>query len=484
MARNKGIHQQKPAEREDHEGSSMAIDDEGTFLPGAPCLPAEGQKRVVIEKVAPEIDCGRFPIKRVVGETITVRADVFSDGHDAVSATLLYRKAGEGTWRETPMDSLGNDRWEAGFTVPELGSYHYTVSGHIDRFATWKNDLKKRLQAGENLAADRLIGADLIDNAAGRALGEERERLLEKARQIREAADDDGALLLAHNDDLARLMGAHADSRTTTVCERMFEVVVERREALFSAWYELFPRSCCTENGRHGTFRECEKFLPMIAEVGFDVLYLPPIHPIGRTSRKGKNNAPVAEVEDPGSPWAIGSGEGGHKAIHPGLGTLEDFAHFLVRARELRDRDGPGYRLPVLAGPPLRAGSIPAWFRWRPDGTVQYAENPPKKYEDIIPFDFECEEWRCALGGAQERGPFLDRTGGPHLPGRQPPHQAVSLLGVADPRGEGASLPEVIFLAEAFTRPKVMYRLAKLGFSQSYTYFTWRNTQGGTDRST
>ncbi|HEY6006954.1 MAG TPA: alpha-1,4-glucan--maltose-1-phosphate maltosyltransferase [Geobacteraceae bacterium] len=453
----------------------MAVDVDRTFLPGAPCLPEEGRKRVVIEKVSPEIDCGRFPIKRVVGETVTVRADVFSDGHDAVSATLLYRKEEEDAWREIPMDSLGNDRWEAGFIVPELGSYHYTVSGRVDHFATWKNDLKKRLRAGENLAADRHIGADLIESAAERAPGEERKRLLELARQIRAATDDDGALLLADDDDLARLMGVYAVSRATTSYDATLEVVVERREALFSAWYELFPRSCCADNGSHGSFRECEKLLPLIAAAGFDVVYFPPIHPIGRTNRKGKNNAPVAEVEDPGSPWAIGSEEGGHKAIHPGLGTLEDFARFLARAQELGLQVAMDIAFQCSPDHPY-VGEHPGWFRWRPDGTVQYAENPPKKYEDIIPFDFECAEWRSLWEELRsvflywiEQGVTIFRVDNPHTK----PFPFWEWL-IREVRREH---PDTIFLSEAFARPKVMYRLAKLGFSQSYTYFSWRNSR-------
>lgn len=438
-------------------------------------LPEEGQKRVVIEKVTPEIDCGRFPIKRVAGETVTVRADVFSDGHDVVSATLLYRREGEDEWREILMTPLGNDCWEAGFIVPELGIYHYMVSGRIDHFATWKHDLKKKFYAGENLAADRLIGAELIDNAAGRASGEERKRLQELALQIRAAADDEGALLLVHNEDLARLMGACAGSGATTAFGKILEVVVERREALFSAWYELFPRSCCGENGVHGTFRECEKLLPPIAATGFDVVYFPPIHPIGRTNRKGKDNAPVAGVEDPGSPWAIGSVDGGHKAIHPELGTLEDFARFIARAKELGLQVAIDIAFQCSPDHPY-VREHPGWFRWRPDGTVQYAENPPKKYEDIIPFDFECKEWRSLWEELLsvilfwiDRGVIIFRVDNPHTK----PFLFWEWL-IREVRREH---PDTIFLAEAFTRPKVMYRLAKLGFSQSYTYFSWRNSR-------
>ncbi|MBI1919850.1 MAG: alpha-1,4-glucan--maltose-1-phosphate maltosyltransferase [Geobacter sp.] len=435
----------------------------------------DGRKRVVIERVSPEIDCGRFPIKRVVGETVTVRADVFGDGHDAISARLLYRKEGEDSWSEILMAPLGNDRWEAGFIVTELGSWHYTVRGGIDHFATWRGDLEKKFKAGTKLAVDRQIGAELIDKAAQRAGGEEQERLLEMARRIRDAGADADALPLAQSSELAQLMAEHAGSDLTTTYEKELEVVVERREALFSAWYELFPRSCCTGSGSHGTFRDCERFLPLIAEAGFDVVYFPPIHPIGRTNRKGKNNAPIAEEEDPGSPWAIGSAEGGHKAIHPALGTLEDFDRFIAKAGE--------YELQVAIDIAFQCSpdhpyvrEHPEWFRWRPDGTVQYAENPPKKYEDIIPFDFESAEWHSLREELRsvflfwiERGVSIFRVDNPHTK----PFPFWEWV-IREVKREH---PDVIFLSEAFTRPKVMYRLAKLGFSQSYTYFSWRNTR-------
>ncbi len=443
--------------------------------PASAYLLGDGRKRIVIEKVAPEIDCGRFPIKRVVGEIVSVQADVFGDGHEAVTATLLYRKEGEETWRAISMVCLGNDRWEGAFTVPELGSYYYTVSGRIDRFTTWKNDLKKRFQAGEALTVDRLIGAQLIETAAEQATAGDRERLLEMAMAIRSDADDTAALLLAQNDGLARLMEMHAATQSTTTYGKRLEVVVERREALFSAWYELFPRSCCREEGRHGTFRECGKFLPLIAGAGFDVIYFPPIHPIGLTNRKGKNNSPVAEEEDPGSPWAIGSADGGHKAVHPELGSMADFERFVVRARELGLQVAMDIAFQCSPDHPY-VREHPEWFRWRPDGTVQYAENPPKKYEDIIPFDFECDQWqdlweelRSVFFFWIERGVSIFRVDNPHT--KPFPFWEWVIREVK------SAHPETIFLAEAFTRPKVMYRLAKLGFSQSYTYFSWRNTR-------
>jgi starch synthase (maltosyl-transferring) len=450
-------------------------DEERMWTPGEDDQPEDGRKRVVIERVAPDVDCGRFPIKRVIGETVIVQADVFSDGHDVVSPVLMYRKEGDTTWREIPMEFLGNDRWEAAFTVLELGSYYYMVSGRIDHFTTWRNDMEKKFKAGANLAVDRLIGAGLIEDATEWVHGNDRKRLLKMAKQIRDAENDVEALRIAQNDELERLMGTCSDSRSTTAYGKTLEVVVERREALFSAWYELFPRSCSRESGGHGTFRECENFLPLIAEMGFDVVYFPPVHPIGRTHRKGRNNAPVAEEEDPGSPWAIGAVEGGHKGIHPELGTMEDLARFIARAKDLGVEVAMDIAFQCSPDHPY-VREHPEWFRWRPDGTVQYAENPPKKYEDIIPFHFECEQWQTLWDELKsvllfwiERGINIFRVDNPHT--KPFPFWEWVIREVK------REYPDTIFLSEAFTRPKVMYRLAKLGFSQSYTYFSWRNTR-------
>jgi starch synthase (maltosyl-transferring) len=447
----------------------MSVEKERTMLP------QDGHKRVVIEKVDPEIDGGRFPIKRVVGEAVKVRADIFADGHDTLSALLLYRHESEQQWHKTPMRPLENDRWEGSFTVTELGTWFYTLEARIDHFLTWKLDFEKRFHAGQGLEVDREIGARLIEAVARRAGRDDAARLQEWALQIRQSSDDPRALSLAREEELVELMAVHFDPKLSRSYRQELGVTVESEKALFSAWYELFPRSCCRENGSHGTFRECEKFLPLIAEAGFDVIYFPPIHPIGRTHRKGKNNAPVAEEEDPGSPWAIGSGKGGHKAIHPELGTLEDFERFLTRAKELGLEVALDIAFQCSPDHPY-VREHPEWFRWRPDGTVQYAENPPKKYEDIIPFDFESEEWqtlweelRSVLLFWVGKGVTIFRVDNPHTK----PFPFWEWI-IREVRKEH---PETLFLSEAFTRPKVMYRLAKLGFSQSYTYFSWRNTR-------
>ena len=438
-------------------------------------VPGEGRRRVVIENLAPMVDCGRFPIKRIVGETVTVEVDVFSDGHDEVTALLLYRKEEEYQWHKYPMRQLGNDRWQGNFTVEELGSYRYSAEGYLDHFATWKKDLEKKFRAGQDLAADLLIGIELIRETADRTGGPDALRLRKLSDTLAEAADENHALALSKNEELAELMAIHYDPDLASLFPLEPEVVVERDRALFSAWYELFPRSCCEERQTHGTFADCEKLLPEIARMGFDVIYFPPIHPIGRTRRKGKNNAVVAEEEDPGSPWAIGAEEGGHRAVHPDLGTLEDFRHFVAQVREYGMEVALDLAFQCSPDHPY-VKEHPEWFRWRPDGTVQFAENPPKKYEDIVPFDFESEQWRSLWRELKEvvdfwieQGVSIFRVDNPHTK----PFAFWEYL-IRKIRKE---FPETIFLSEAFTRPKVMYRLSKLGFSQSYTYFSWRNTR-------
>ena len=435
----------------------------------------DGRCRAVIENVTPQVDAGRFPVKRIPGETVSVTADIFTDGHDTLAALLLYRHTTEQQWHKTPMQSLVNDAWEAEFTVTELGAYLYTVEARVDHYQTWVVDLEKRFAAGQDLAVDREIGARLIDTAAERAGTKDAEALADYAEQLRSAVDDARALALAREDELAQLMALHHDPQRVSRFGRDLAVIVERRRALFSAWYELFPRSCCGEPGGHGTFRDCERLLPEIARMGFDVVYFPPIHPIGRTNRKGKNNSVVAETEDPGSPWAIGAAEGGHTDIHPQLGTREDFRRFAARARELEIEPALDIAFQCSPDHPY-VRHHPDWFRWRPDGTVQYAENPPKKYQDIIPFDFETEQWRDLWDELRDvlrfwigEGVRIFRVDNPHTK----PFAFWEYL-IAEIRRDH---PDVVFLSEAFTRPKVMYRLAKLGFSQSYTYFSWRNTR-------
>ena len=313
----------------------------------------EGRKRVIIEGVEPEIDCGQFPIKRTVGERVVVEADAFTDGHDAIACVLLYRGEDDLTWSETPMEALVNDRWRGEFLVQQLGPYLYTLKAWVDRFGSWRRDLSKKVAAGQDVAMDLLVGARMANEASKRALGEDAEKLREYAASLEAGHDQPPkvkeVIKEALGDDFAVLMSRYPDDRSATVYKRELDVVVDRERARFSSWYEVFPRSVGANPGHHGTFKDVEKHLPYVAGMGFDVLYLPPIHPIGGTHRKGKNNARIAGPADPGSPWGIGSEEGGHKAIHSELGTLEDFRRLVAKAQESRTRGGVGCRIPDIA---------------------------------------------------------------------------------------------------------------------------------------
>jgi starch synthase (maltosyl-transferring) len=433
--------------------------------------PEESRRRVMIEGVTPEIDAGRFPIKRIAGDRVVVEADVFTDGHDALSCLLLYRHESAGEWTEVPMEPLVNDRWRAELRVAELGRYRYTLLAWVDHFKSWQRDLAKRVEAAQEVSVELLIGALMIEAAAARATGDDAGWLKTCAQALRSGGDEGARRALAPQ--LATLMDRHAARPYSTRYDKELGVVVDRPRARFGAWYELFPRSCAPEPGLHGTFRDVEKRLDYVASMGFDVLYLPPIHPIGRSFRKGHNNSTAPAPDDPGSPWAIGSAEGGHKAIHPQLGTLEDFRHLVACAAEHGLELALDIAFQCSPDHPY-VTEHPEWFRRRPDGTIQYAENPPKKYQDIYPFDFETEHWQKLWNELKsivefwiEQGVRIFRVDNPHTK----PFVFWEWL-IAEIK---RACPEVIFLAEAFTRPKVMYRLAKVGFTQSYNYFPWRN---------
>lgn len=436
----------------------------------------DGRQRVVIEGVKPEIDGGRFPIKRVVGDRVLVEADLFVDGHDAISGVLRYRHDSDREWQETNFQFVNNDRWRASFPLQRMGTYHYAIQAWIDRFGSWQRDMKKRVAAGQIASIDLLVGARLLEDSASRAQGTDADRLRQVAEQLRrDQRPSVGQLETALGEEIGRLMTCHADRRFATSYGRELSVAVERERARFSAWYELFPRSCATEPGRHGTFKDCEARLPYIADMGFDVLYLPPIHPIGRTFRKGKNNDPNGGPDSVGSPWAIGSHEGGHKAVHPALGTIEDFQRLVRKAGE--------YGLEVALDLAFQCSpdhpyvkDHPEWFKKRPDGTIQYAENPPKKYQDIYPIDFETDHWEALWAELKsvvihwvEQGVRIFRVDNPHTKAFRFWEWLIGGIRRDD--------PDVLFLSEAFTRPKVMYRLTKLGFTQSYTYFAWRTSK-------
>ena len=387
--------------------------------------------RIVIENVTPQVDGGRFAVKRVRGDTVDVSADVFADGHDLVACAVLFRRSGAPEWQRVAMSGVGDDRFAASFTVSELGRYEFTVEAWVDHLATWKRDIAKKRAAGHDTRVDELRGAEL--------------------------------------------QRAGVDPDVVTRHEPALPIEVERELARFSSWYELFPRSTSDEPGKHGSFDDCAARLPYVASMGFDILYLPPIHPIGFTGRKGPNNTAGAAATDVGSPWAIGAPAGGHKATITELGSLDDFAKLLRQAADLGIEIAIDIAYQCSPDHPY-VHEHPEWFLKRPDGTVQYAENPPKKYEDIYPFNFETPDWRTLWEELKsvvdfwiDAGVRVFRVDNPHTK----PFAFWEWL-IREVRG---AHPEVIFLSEAFTRPKVMYRLAKLGFSQSYTYFTWRNTR-------
>lgn len=447
----------------------------------------DGRIRVVIEGIRPAVDDGRFSIKRVEGDTVEVEADVLADGHDVVACALLWRRAGETAWQRTPMTPLGNDRWKAAFTVDSVGRWEYTIGAWVDPFLSWRSDFARRVDPEDvNIAAR--TGAQLITQTARRAApatdltakGPGDATLLQAwADELQAAAERgaDVATLQALGLDEARsaLARRHPDLQHENIHPKVYGVTVDPVRARFSSWYEFFPRSASPDPARHGTFADCEAWLPYVQRMGFDVLYFPPIHPIGRSRRKGRNNTLDPKGDDVGSPWAIGAQEGGHDAILPALGTLTDFRRLVDEARGMGIDVAMDIAFQCAPDHPW-VQEHPGWFRKRADGSIQYAENPPKKYQDIYPFDFECDDWRGLWQALVEvfevwveQGVKVFRVDNPHT-------KAFPFWEWAIARVKARS-PDVIFLSEAFTRPKVMHRLAKVGFSQSYTYFTWRNSK-------
>jgi len=432
----------------------------------------DGKRRVIIECVRPQVDCGRFPAKRILGDRVTVEADVLADGHDVLRAVLRWRYRTERRWRETPMEPLDNDRWRAIFTADRLGKFVFGVAAWVDPFASWRRDMEKRLAAGQDVRVDALTGAMLLAAAADRARGADARQLCAAAEDLQdESRDASERARRALDPALATLAAAWPDRTHETVFERELEVQVDPVRARFSAWYELFPRSL-GKAGVHGTLRDVEAHLPYVRELGFDVLYLPPVHPIGRTRRKGMNNRESAAPGDVGSPWGIGAAEGGHKAVHPDLGTVEDVRRLAEKARTQGIELALDVAFQVAPDHPYVA-EHPDWFRARPDGTIQYAENPPKKYQDIYPFDFETEDWKALWQELEsvfefwvEQGVRTFRVDNPHTKTFAFWEWCIGRL--------NARHPDLVFLSEAFTRPRIMHRLAKLGFTQSYTYFAWR----------
>jgi starch synthase (maltosyl-transferring) len=431
------------------------------------------RRRVIVEGVRPEIDGGRFPCKSVIGRDVVVEADIFTDGHEAVSARLLSRYERDRRWREQAMEPLGNDRWRAAFRADRLGRFRYTVEAWLDEWRGWRRDMKKRLAAHQDVSVDIIIGGQLLDAAAHRALGRDARALSHAAQHVQDNAIDIAERIrVVMSDDTDLLASRYPDLANATRYDRELEVAVDPVLAEFSAWYELFPRSTAAEPGRHGTFADVERRLDYVEELGFDVLYLPPIHPIGLLKRKGPNNSEAATGDDVGSPWAIGSAEGGHMSVHPDLGRLDDFRRLVKSAGTRGIHIALDIAFQVAPDHPY-VREHPDWFRARPDGTIQYAENPPKKYQDIYPFDFESTDARSLwteLAAVFEfwidQGVRIFRVDNPHTKPFGFWEWCLNRL--------RSKHPDTIFLAEAFTTPRRMERLAKLGFNQSYTYFAWR----------
>ena len=430
-------------------------------------------RTVWIANVWPELDGGRFPVKREVGDLFEVGADILREGHEALTAVLKYRTVKDTLWHEVRMAPAGNDRWIGRFPLEENTRYLYTIEAYPDAYRSWADDLKKRLAAGMDVASELLEGAALLRRSLPRAAGADRRRLEARLADFEAAGTPAARSRVLLDEETAELMDTYPDRSAATAYDRELEVVVDRPLARFAAWYELFPRSQGTVPGRQGNFQDCIQRLPEIGAMGFDVIYLPPIHPIGRSFRKGKNNSLTAGPQDPGSPWAIGNEQGGHKTIEPALGSLADFRSFVAAARQAGIQIALDYALQCSPDHPY-VSEHPAWFNQRPDGTIKYAENPPKKYQDIYPLNFYCrdrealwEEMKSILLFWIEQGVRIFRVDNPHT--KPIPFWAWLIAEIQ------AVYPDVIFLAEAFTRPKVMQALAQVGFTQSYTYFTWRN---------
>jgi starch synthase (maltosyl-transferring) len=450
--------------------------------------PVEGRRRVIIEEVQPQIDCGRYPAKRILGDDVTITAAVFGDGHDHVSGRLLYRHANETDWRFVPLISLTNDVWTGAFSLDKLGDWLYTIDAWVDHFATWCADMRKRLLAqpslsspdssaeSQNIPLALITGALLLQQAARRAKATDSKLLADAAAHLNRLAESGAAAYdFPLSGEIVALAEKYPDLEFATRYHQELHLWVDRERARYSTWYELFPRSTSPDPTRHGTFADVSALLPSIASMGFDVLYLPPIHPIGAAFRKGRNNSVTCTEDDPGSPWAIGSKDGGHKSINPQLGTLRDFNSLVATARGLNMEIALDIAFQCSPDHPWVA-EHPDWFVIRPDGSIQYAENPPKKYQDIYPLNFESPEWRSLWEALRDvftywirRDVRIFRVDNPHT--KALPFWEWCIAEIHK------KYPDVIFLAEAFTRPHIMYSLAKAGFTQSYTYFTWRNTK-------
>lgn len=435
----------------------------------------QNQTRIIIENIKPQLDGGVFQIKRIVGQIVTVTADVFSDGHDVVECCVKYKHEKDKKWSEVRLNPLSNDEWTTSFKVEKQGIYNYFVEGWVDYALNWQHGTERKINDNQHVKSELLEGAEYCSAILKEVTKDEKAYLNKAIKAFQNESEYNEAIQIALSNELHQIFKKYP-TRILANASHELQVYVDRKKALFSTWYEFFPRSASSEPGKHGTFKDCEVLLPRVAEMGFDTLYFPPIHPIGEVNRKGKNNATNAETGDVGSPWGIGSQHGGHKSTHPELGSIEDFKSLVKKAKALGIEVAMDYALQAAPDHPY-VKDFPQWFKWRPDGTVQYAENPPKKYQDIQPIYFESSDWKnlwkelldVALFWIEECDIKVFRVDNPHT---KPFYFWGWLISEIKKKH-----PDVLFLAEAFTRPKIMHELAKQGFTQSYSYFTWRNSK-------
>ncbi len=432
------------------------------------------QKRVVIDYISPRLNGGDFFIKRVVNEIVNIDAHVLVDGHDVIAASVLYKHEKERSWKEARMHQLANDEWQSSFIVEKQGFYAYKIEGWVDYALNWQHGIGRKIDDNQEVASELLEGVTFLKSVAKKASESEKKYLKNLQALFVDPKQYNEAITEAISDTL-RAIFVNYPEKFLANTSKEYQIYVDRLKARFSTWYEFFPRSSSETAGEHGTFKQCENLLPRVAKMGFDTLYFPPVHPIGEVNRKGKNNTTEALKRDVGSTWGIGSKSGGHKDIHPDLGTLNDFKRLIKKAKDLGIEVAMDYALQAAPDHPW-VKEHPEWFKWRPDGTVQYAENPPKKYQDILPIYFESEDfknlWKECLDILFywiDCGIHVFRVDNPHTK----PYYFWNWI-IAEVKKKH---PDVLFLAEAFTTPKVMQQLAKQGYTQSYTYFTWRNTK-------
>ena len=435
---------------------------------------------VIVERIRPQIDCGRYRAKAIAGDQVTVAADIFRDGPPLLQAAIRYKGPNDSRWHEAPLTPMGNDRFQGTFSPGDIGRYQYAIEAWTDHFGTWRRDFVKRVEARQEVSLELEEGARLIETRLKAVAGAERRSLKKAIDTIRSSSKEardpgDARIVAALDEEVAAIMARNSDRSGSTVTKPALELTVERERARFGAWYELFPRSTGRKE-QHGTFKTAARALKRVADMGFDVVYLPPIHPIGETNRKGKNNTLKAGIDDVGSPWAIGSAAGGHKDVHPDLGTIEDFDAFVAAAEHLGLEVALDFAIQCAPDHPW-VKEHPDWFHILPDGSIRHAENPPKKYQDIYPVNFDTPdrealwtELRSVLDHWISHGVKIFRVDNPHTKALPFWEWVINAI--------QSEHPDVIFLSEAFTRPTVMQALAKVGFTQSYTYFTWRNHKG------